>query len=79
MLDLIDILIEVPCVDYEKLSADRVEESSKDMHARVQAARFVSQHFGENLPLGVYLRLGAQKENSNYYSATPAIITILIP
>lgn len=35
--DRIDIHIEVPNVDYEKLSRDRVGESSKSIRARVQA------------------------------------------
>ena len=39
ILDRIDIHIEVPSVDYEKLSGDRVGESSAAIHARVQAAR----------------------------------------
>jgi magnesium chelatase family protein len=39
LLDRIDIHIEVPKVDYEKLSADRVGESSEAIRARVQAAR----------------------------------------
>src|SRR5574339_83415 len=39
LLDRIDIHIEVPRVDYEKLSADRVGESSESIRARVQAAR----------------------------------------
>ncbi|HKJ40299.1 MAG TPA: ATP-binding protein [Anaerolineales bacterium] len=39
MLDRIDIHIEVPRVDYEKLSSDRVGESSQAIQARVQAAR----------------------------------------
>jgi magnesium chelatase family protein len=39
LLDRIDIHIEVPRVDYEKLSADRVAESSDSIRARVQAAR----------------------------------------
>jgi magnesium chelatase family protein len=38
-LDRIDIHIEVPRVDYEKLSGDRVGESSEAIRARVQAAR----------------------------------------
>jgi len=38
-LDRIDIHIEVPSVDYEKLSGDRVGESSECIRARVQAAR----------------------------------------
>jgi len=39
MLDRIDIHIEVPRVDYEKLSGDRLGESSDSIRARVQAAR----------------------------------------
>jgi len=38
-LDRIDIHIEVPRVDYETLSGDRVGETSKSIRARVQAAR----------------------------------------
>jgi magnesium chelatase family protein len=43
LLDRIDIHIEVPRVDYEKLSGDRVGESSESIRARVQAARNI-QH-----------------------------------
>jgi magnesium chelatase family protein len=39
LLDRIDIHIEVPRVDYEKLTGDRVGESSELIRARVQAAR----------------------------------------
>ncbi len=39
LLDRIDIHIEVPRVDYDKLSADRVGESSEAIRKRVQAAR----------------------------------------
>ena len=39
LLDRIDIHIEVPRVDYEKLSGDRVGESSESIRARVQAVR----------------------------------------
>jgi magnesium chelatase family protein len=39
LLDCIDIHIEVPRVDYEKLSSDRVGETSEAIRARVQAAR----------------------------------------
>jgi len=35
LLDRIDIHIEVPRVDYEKLSGDRVGESSESIGARV--------------------------------------------
>ena len=39
MLDRIDIHIEVPHVDYEKLSSDRLGEPSAVIRARVQSAR----------------------------------------
>jgi len=39
MLDRIDIHIEVPRVNYEKLSSDRLGEPSEAIRARVQAAR----------------------------------------
>jgi magnesium chelatase family protein len=39
LLDRIDIHIEVPEVDYEKLSSDRLGESSASIRERVQAAR----------------------------------------
>ena len=43
MLDRIDIHIEVPRVDYEKLSGDRLGESSGSIRGRVQAARNIQQ------------------------------------
>jgi magnesium chelatase family protein len=43
LLDRIDIHIEVPRVDYEMLSGDRVGESSECIRARVQAARNIQQ------------------------------------
>ena len=39
LLDRIDIHVEVPEVDYEKLSSDRLGESSESIRDRVQAAR----------------------------------------
>ena len=39
LLDRIDIHIDVQRVDYEKLSGNRVSESSESIRARVQAAR----------------------------------------
>lgn len=39
MLDRIDIHIEVPRVDYDKLSSDRMGEPSSEIRKRVQAAR----------------------------------------
>jgi len=43
LLDRIDIHIEVPRVDYEKLSGDRLGESSETIRQRVQAARNIQQ------------------------------------
>jgi magnesium chelatase family protein len=39
LLDRIDIHIEVPRVDYEKLSGDRLGETSETIRKRVQAVR----------------------------------------
>ncbi|MCQ3935502.1 MAG: hypothetical protein DPW18_00500 [Chloroflexi bacterium] len=43
ILDRIDIHIEVPRVDYEKLSGDRLGESSESIRKRVQSAREIQQ------------------------------------
>jgi magnesium chelatase family protein len=43
LLDRIDIHIEVPRVDYEKLSGDRIGESSESIRARVQTARNIQR------------------------------------
>jgi magnesium chelatase family protein len=49
LLDRIDIHIEVPRVDYEKLSGDRTGESSESIRARVQAARDIqNKRFSSN-------------------------------
>ena len=44
LLDRIDIHIEVPRVDYEKLSGDRLGESSESIRKRVQTARDLQHH-----------------------------------
>jgi magnesium chelatase family protein len=38
-MDRIDIFVEVPRIDYEKLTDDRVTESSESIRKRVQVAR----------------------------------------
>jgi magnesium chelatase family protein len=43
LLDRIDIHIEVPRVDYEKLSSNRIAETSELIRKRVQAARNIQQ------------------------------------
>jgi len=52
LLDRIDIHIEVPRVDYEKLSGDRLDECSETIRQRVQAARDIQRkRFGlQSLP-----------------------------
>jgi magnesium chelatase family protein len=48
LLDRIDIHVEVPRVDYEKLSSNRTSETSDSIRARVQAARVIqTQRFNE--------------------------------
>ena len=44
LLDRIDIHIEVPRVDYEKLSGGRLGESSNAIRARVQTARDIQNN-----------------------------------
>lgn len=39
MLDRIDIHIDVPSVDYDKLTSDQLGESSEQIKERVQVAR----------------------------------------
>ena len=49
MLDRIDIHIEVPRVDYEKLSDDRLGEPSTKIRERVEAARQIQrERFGKS-------------------------------
>lgn len=48
LLDRIDIHIEVPRVDYEKLRGDRVGESSGAIHARVQIVRDIQNKLFSN-------------------------------
>ena len=49
ILDRIDIHIEVPRVDYEKLSGDRVGETSASIRARVQVARDIQPRRFSNI------------------------------
>jgi len=44
LLDRIDIHIEVPRVEYQKLSDDRLGESSAAIRQRVQASRDIQRH-----------------------------------
>ena len=50
LLDRIDIHIEVPRVDYEKLSGNRVSEIIRSIRRRVQAARNIQQTRFANSP-----------------------------
>ncbi len=51
MLDRIDIHIEVPRVDYEKLSDDRLGEPSANVQTRVEVARERQRERFTNSPL----------------------------
>ncbi|MBV6392348.1 MAG: Competence protein ComM [Anaerolineales bacterium] len=53
LLDRIDIHIEVPRVDYEKLSGDRLGESSESIRKRVQTARDIQHRRFTNLQLPI--------------------------
>lgn len=57
MFDCIDTHIEVPRVDYEKLSGDRLGESSETIRKRVQAAR--------NIQLARFAKLGSSNIVAN--------------
>jgi predicted ATPase with chaperone activity len=78
LLDRIDIHIEVPRVDYEKLSADRVGESSDSIRARVQAARDLQLNCfskkTDRLTLSVMLTCGLGKSSgfASYLSKVKA-------
>ena len=65
LLDRIDIHIEAPRVDYEKLSGNKVSETSESIRARVQAARIFSKP-DSRMPTPVY-----RKPNHRISSPTP--------
>ena len=51
LMDRIDIHVDVPRVDYEKLAGDTLGESSADVRARVEAARVRQQERFAGTPL----------------------------
>lgn len=46
ILDRIDIKIEVPCVEFEKLSSEKISEMSKDIQKRSEKARQIQEDRG---------------------------------
>jgi len=58
LLDRIDIHIEVPRVDYEKLSSDRLGEPSAAIRARVEAARDIQRRRFEGTTLACNADMG---------------------
>ena len=66
LLDRIDIHIEVPRVDYEKLSGNKMSETSEVIRQRVQAApelqriRF-STNGSSEIICNAYMRIGGDK------------------
>ncbi len=60
LLDRIDIHVEVPRVDYQRLSDDRGGEASEVIWQRVEAAREIQRHrFTDGQPGGRKTRTGA--------------------
>jgi magnesium chelatase family protein len=57
-LDRIDINVEVPRVDVDKLTADRLGERSEAIRARVQAAREVQRERFADTPLACNADMG---------------------
>jgi len=51
LLDRIDIFIEVPRIDYDKLTDERLGETSEAIQERVQQARLIQQSRFEGTPL----------------------------
>jgi len=50
-IDRVDIFVEVPHIDYEKLADDRLGEKSDKVRARVKAARFIQRERFEGTKL----------------------------
>jgi magnesium chelatase family protein len=57
-LDRIDIHVEVPRVDYDKLTAERLGEPSEAIRARVEAAREVQRGRFADTPLSCNADMG---------------------
>ncbi len=58
LLDRIDIHVEVPRVDYDKLTTDRLGEPSQAIRARVEQAREHQRHRFEGTPLSCNADMG---------------------
>jgi magnesium chelatase family protein len=58
LLDRIDIHIEVPRVDYDKLTNDRLGEPSAAIRKRVERARKVQRHRFEKMPFSCNAAMG---------------------
>jgi len=58
LLDRIDIYVEVPRVDYDKLSSDRLGEPSSQMRGRVEAARGIQRRRFEGTELACNADMG---------------------
>jgi magnesium chelatase family protein len=73
ILDRIDIHIEVPRVDYEKLSGDRLGGSSSSICQRVQDARERQrQRFSKNGSLDIVCNAGMRVGEIRQYCKLPA-------
>ena len=72
LLDRIDIHIQVPSVDYEKLSGDRLGEKSETIRARVEKARerqrrrLVGLGHSTSLRIGTHLDVRWYEQQSHF-------------
>ena len=71
LLDRMDIHIEVPAVDYEKLSSDRLGEPSASVRERVEAARAMQRERFAGTPLAGNVDMGPA-EVRQYCDTDPA-------
>lgn len=73
ILDRIDIHIEVPRMDYEKLSGDRLGESSESIRKRVQVARDIQYHRFTNLPTSPPTQICVSVRRGKFVSCSPKV------
>ena len=70
-MDRIDIHIEVPRVEYEKLSGDRVDETCKSIRARVHAARDIQTKRFSNYSSDIVCKADTRVADIRQYRKLP--------
>jgi magnesium chelatase family protein len=76
LLDRIDLHVDVPRVNFEKLSSEDLEESSEEIRIRVKAARFIQSERFKNTAFHTNSEMGAQ-EIKNFCKLTPLCLKLL--